>query len=147
MSEETKAAEPTDQEAREYALGHFESISFLSAHLNDPKIMVRNTANAEKFAAYIRTHRLPWTQESLEKAFRVLRDGGELEMEPNSAEYPELQTPPVDPTPEASYPWGPALTKESLKKITGEQMRRFRNSRNPHSAEFNNQLSALGVQV
>jgi hypothetical protein len=135
----------TDEEARVFAEGRLASFEFMQNHLNDEEQMVRGPENASKMAAYLRTKKLAWTVENLEKAYVLLREAGELQLEPNPAVHPELEAPSAEIVPE-TYPWGPALTKQSFARLSGEEMRRWRNSAKWH-AEFNNQFEALDLKI
>src|ERR1700761_1770153 len=104
MTEETSTpTEQNDAEARAYAIGHLASLEFMSRHLNDDFVLIRNTSNADKFGAFIKTHKLQWTIGNLERAYEALKGAGELEMEPNPALYPELEAASVDPI-EKNFP-------------------------------------------
>jgi hypothetical protein len=90
------------------------SFDFLTKHLD----YVNNTENNAKIAAYLTAKMLPWTEDSLEEAYRYLSENEEF-----SSAAPVVPAP--TPAPEPECPWEFPLTPKYIRELSPAKYKEF----------------------
>jgi hypothetical protein len=147
MAEEKEVVLTPEQQAAQdvydagYVRGSLVSIRWMRARLEDggPVLKVC-TENAAAIGNYVKTHNLPWTEESLDEAYEALKDiPGALIFEQDTP-APKVPAPSEPIAPE--FPWGDRLTKKAVDNMSRDDYKKFMLSKK-FGEEFKSQVSAV----
>lgn len=147
MAEEKEVILTPEQQAAKdvheagYVRGALVSIRWMRSRLEDggPTLKICQ-ANADAIGNYVKTHDLPWTEETLDEVYAVLKDiPGVLIFEQDFA-APQVSASSESTAPE--FPWGARLTKKAVDSMSREDYKKFMLSKK-FGEEFKSQVQAI----